>query len=499
MKFPRMIAFGLALSSAPALAAGPVVATASGKVRGQTASNGVSVFKGIPYAASPTGANRWRAPQPVSRWKAVRDATSFGNDCAQEIFPPDAAPLETTPAENCLFLNVWQPAGAKPGGKLPVMVWVHGGGFVNGGSSPGVYSGAPFARDGVVLVSFNYRLGRFGFFAHPGLQAEGLGGNFGFLDQIAALAWVKRNIKSFGGDPANVTIFGESAGGMSMHMLLAAPTARGLFAKAIIESGGGRERLLPTPTKAVAADIGAQFLPGMNADQLRAVPTDKIVNQLNMMSMSQPGYSGPMIDEVTLFGSPYAVHKAGTSAIVPIMIGANSADGFPFMTDKDKIWASFGANVDSAKKIYDPAGTVSGMWLATMTSADAGMIEPARAIARLLAPRQPVWHYRFDYAVPKMRAMMGGAPHASEIPYAFDTVAARRGDAVLPEEAAVAALTHRYWVNFAKHGAPGGHGAPAWPAMGTDGDAVQIIDADGARTAPDPLKARLDFAESLAR
>jgi len=321
---------GLAALAGAAPAAAQTVQTLSGPVKGTT-SGDITVFKGIPYAAPPVGANRWRAPQAAAAWKAVLDASAFAPDCAQAPFPPDAAPIATQPSENCLYLNVWQPGGTKAGAKLPVMVWVHGGGFVNGGSSPAVYAGDAFARDGIVFVSLNYRLGRFGFFAHPALEKEGYGGNFGFLDQIAALKWVQANIARFGGDPAQVTVVGESAGGMSMHMLLQSSLARGLFARAIVESGGGRDAL-PQPTLAEAAKAGEAFAPSLTADQLRALPAEKITGDLSMMTMRQPGYSGPMIDGRTITGSPVAAATAGRYAQVPVMIGANSADGFPFVT-----------------------------------------------------------------------------------------------------------------------------------------------------------------------
>ena len=485
----------LLLTSQTALA--QQVQTIGGTVAGTTR-DGVSAFKGIPYAAPPVGENRWRAPQPAAPWQGVRPASDFGHDCAQAIFPPDAAPLETTPAEDCLYANVWKPAAATAGAKLPVVVWIHGGGFVNGGSSPGVYAGASFARDGVVLVSFNYRLGRFGFFAHPGLAAEGYGANFGFLDQIAALKWVQANIAAFGGDPAHVTVFGESAGGMSVHMLLQAPQARGLFMQAIVESGGGRAGTLPMPTLAGAARVGATFAPGLSAAQLRALPAAQVTGDLNMMTMSQPGYAGPMIDGRTMLGSAIDAAAAGIDAPVPVIIGTNSADGFPFVTDKAKIFAGFGADAAAARALYDPQGTTDGLVVAAATSADRMMIEPARAVVRALAGRQPVWTYRFAYGSGDFAAKLGGAPHASEIPYVMDTLAARKGQPVTATDQQVATLTHRYWVNFAKYGRPDGAGLAAWPTETPSDTTVQVIDPAGARHTEDPYTARLDFTAQRA-
>ncbi|MFM6854320.1 MAG: carboxylesterase/lipase family protein [Sphingopyxis sp.] len=492
----------LAAAGGTAMAGGAahaqVARTASGAVQGET-HDGVSAYRGIPYAAAPVGANRWRAPQPVAPWRGVRDARQYGADCLQAPFPPDAAPITTAPSENCLFVNVWAPAGTRPGAGLPVMVWVHGGGFVNGGSSPAVYSGHNFARDGVVFISLNYRLGRFGFFAHSGLADEGFGGNFGFLDQIAALQWVRANAAAFGGDPAQVTILGESAGGMSMHALLQSPLSRGLFARAIVQSGGGRDRTLPMPPMAQAAQRGNAFAPGLSAAQLRALPAEQVTGSLSMMTMNSPDYSGPMVDGRTILGAPLDGARAGLYARVPVMIGANSADGFSFVTDKDAIFAAFGARAADARRLYDGDGRASGMVVGTATTADRMMIEPARAVARALGARQPVWLYRFDYAVPGVAAQMGGAPHASEIPYAFDTVAARRGPPMEPAETPVAAMMHRYWVNFAKTGRPdGAGGAPAWPVVNGADRTVQMIDGAGARHQADPLADRLDFAESLA-
>ncbi|MEQ1496761.1 MAG: carboxylesterase family protein [Novosphingobium sp.] len=493
-RIAMFIAMALLGVSGPAMA--QIVQTRSGPVRG-AAEYGVLAFKGIPYSAAPVGANRWRAPQPIKAWAKVRNATSYGADCAQAPFPPDSAPIRTKPSEDCLYLNVWKPAGARPGAKLAVMVWIHGGGFVNGGSSPAVYSGHQFARDGVVLVSINYRLGRYGFFAHPGLKAEGGGGNFGFLDQIAALKWVQANIGQFGGDPARVTIFGESAGGMSMHMLLQSPLAKGLFAGAIIESGGGRDRTLPMPDMTRAAQVGEALAPGATAAELRALPESKVTGDLSMFTMGQPGYSGPMVDGKTIFGSSIDLILSDKYAKVPVMVGANSADGFPFVTDKDKVFADFGADEPEARKLYDPEGNLPGLLVATLTSADRMFIEPARAVARGLATQgQPVWLFRFAHNGVKMGTAMGGAPHASEIPYVFDLPGLRPDPLDTGSDVAVAKRAHAYWVNFAKYGRPEGRARSLrWPGATASDTKVFVIGTGGDGYVEDPRRATLDFTE----
>ena len=215
----------------------PVVHTASGKVKGVTEGD-VSIFKGIPYAAPPTGEFRWRPPQPVKAWDGIRDATKYGASCAQAGWPRGSGAIAEGSSEDCLYLNLWVPSGTKPGAKLPVMVWIHGGGFVGGSGI--ISSGTQFAKQGVILMTFNYRLGRLGHFAFPALSEEHPDepkGSYAYMDQIAALKWVQENIAAFGGDPDNVTIFGQSAGGVSVHSLITIPAARGLFHKAISQSG----------------------------------------------------------------------------------------------------------------------------------------------------------------------------------------------------------------------------------------------------------------------
>src|SRR5580765_7659143 len=301
----------------------PVVRVDSGQLQG-VVDDGVVSYKGIPFAAPPVGDLRWRPPRPAARWTGARQAAEFGADCMQGRFgpppgpaataapngprsssataapsaPPPAASAERAPSEDCLFLNVWSPASVAPGAKLPVMFWIYGGGFVFGSSALPNTSGTQFAKQGVVLVAANYRVGRFGFFAFPALSRERpdeLTGNYAYMDQIAALQWVKRNIAAFGGDPENVTIFGFSAGGVSVHSLLASPLARGLFHKAIVESGGSRDSVLTArpmsrdgidPNYPVSAEtIGINFAKSMGIEgvdqaalaSLRALSADQVL------------------------------------------------------------------------------------------------------------------------------------------------------------------------------------------------------------------------------
>lgn len=450
----------LTLGASPALAQTPTspltVATDRGGVRG-VAGDGVESWKGIPFAAPPVGALRWRMPQPAQAWDGVRDATAYRNDCMQLPFPSDAAPLGTPPSEDCLYLNIWKPAGAPA--TLPVMVWIYGGGFVNGGSSPPTYSGAPLAKQGIMVVSFNYRLGRFGTFAHPALSAaaedKGLTGNYGLMDQIAALQWVKRNIARFGGDPAQVTIIGESAGGMSVHALLTSPLAQGLFARAVILSGGDGS-LRGDAGNAAAEQAGQAFATGKGVPanspdalaHLRALPGEQVIDNLNLATLSQPraDYVGPYADG-TVAVSPTAAYAAGRFAQVPVMVGATSAD------------------------IGGPTGF---------------MIAGARQVAGTLAARKvPVYAYYFDYVAHSIGTP--GAQHASDIPYFFDTQHVKYGDATTARDDAMGRTISTYLVNFVKSGDPNGSGLPAWPRFERAGDAVMIFDPAGkAIAAPHP-------------
>lgn len=513
------LAWALCAGLAPVAAARTrVVATSlevrvdGGIVRGAV-ERGVIAFEGIPYAAPPVGALRWEPPQRVKRWRGVRPARHFGPDCAQLPTPGDDGPIRTVSKENCLYLNVWRPKARRAHG-LPVMVWIYGGGFVDGGTSPAIHDGTQFARDGVVLVSFNYRLGRFGLFAFPALdrQPEGsLRGDYTFMDQIAALQWVRRNVASFGGDPHNVTIFGESAGGISVNALLMSPLARGLFAKAIIESGAGRDNIFPLRPLAGAADsaeaVGVRLARGLGIGgdgpralaALRALPAESLVDGLNMHSEADaPTFvGGPILDARLYPGVPTKIYAAGGGAQVPVMIGTNTAEiGPPLPASLPALWQSFGTDSAAARQIYDPDGGRTLEQAATATGGDQWMAEPARAIARLLSAHgQRVYEYRFGYIATGQRQTLSGAPHASEIPYVFDTISARYGKETSRADEAMARVVHAYWIAFARTGRPDPRGLPAWPQYDQSSDELMSFTDRGPRPEADPWKRRLDFAE----
>ena len=466
LKFVPLLSLAVVAPPADARDA-DVVATDRGQVRG-TIADGIASWKGIPFAAPATGALRWRAPQPAAAWRSVRDARAYGPDCAQLPFPSDAAPLGTTPAEDCFYANVWKPAatGAR---RLPVIVWIYGGGFVNGGASPPTYAGANLARQGVMVVSFNYRLGRLGTFALPQLTRadadRGLIGNYTIMDQIAALRWVRRNAAAFGGDPANVTIVGESAGGMSVHTLVTAPLARGLFHRAVVMSGGDAQA---TPARLSDVEaMGADFARGKGIDpaapdalaRLRALPADRIVDGLNLATLAPvPGtpvtFTRPFPDGKVVVDAG-AAYAAGRFASVPMLIGATSAD----------------------------IGGVTGPMIAGARSA-AAMISRAGA---------PVWAYRFSYVPGSVKAP--GAYHATDIPFFFDNQAIKYGAATTPRDRAMGRTISAYLVNFARTGDPNGPGLPAWPRYAAATDQLMDFTPDAtAQATRDPWGPKIDAA-----
>ena len=496
-------------------AAGPRVKTRQGVVEGKQEA-AVRAFLGIPYAEPPVGELRWRPPVPAARWDGVRKATDFGAHCLQGRVYDDMNFRDPGGSENCLTLNVWLPA--KPASpKLPVMVWIYGGGFVAGSTSEARQDGTRLAQHGLVVVSMNYRLGVFGFLVHPELAKESgrnSAGNYGLLDQLAALDWVHDNIAAFGGDPNNVTIFGESAGSFSVSAQMASPLAKGRFQRAIGESGAAFSRTglsfeslaarEEKDSKLMKEKLGASTLA-----ELRAVPAEKLLEVFGKPGPQAFSF-GPDVDGYFLPESVPAIFAAGKQNDVRLLAGWNHDEGSfeiafsPQRPTADSMKANaekeFGDKAAEFLKLY-PADTPEHVLRSAEDYAGDRFIAFstwAWMEAQSRTGKQPVRRFRFDLGPPAAdaKAPQFGAYHSAEIEYVFGQLDSKAGLPWRPEDRELSELMQNYWTNFARTGDPNGPGLPKWPLYSSDdGWAVMLLDAHSTSHADD-LRDRYVFLDA---
>ena len=456
-----------AWATASALAA-PLVDTESGRVAG-TQTQEIAVFRGLPYAAPPVGALRWRAPQPAAAWSDTRDASKLGNACPQKRgLSLEGGGDPGTLDEDCLNLNVFTPR-AESGARLPVMVWLHGGALIFGAGGLPLYDGVALSRQGVVVVTVNYRLGPLGFFVHPAIERETPGGavNFGLLDQIAALQWVRRNIAAFGGDPGNVTLFGQSAGAQSVLALMSSPLSRELMQRAVVQSAYG----LPARPRAKARETGVRVasavgLSGADASaaQLRAVPAERLAAlEGNDLSLA-PGF---IVGDPVVPVAPVEAFRAGTQARIPLLIGSNSDEAsvaLAFGIQPAQLIKKLGVGGVLVRPLYRDAPDDAE--LGRQVVRDAIFTAFARRVAVLHAAKAPVWRYYFSRVPDGLRGKQPGVPHGGEVAPVFGTADLCGCTGATPtdgDRAAAQAVAAR-WVSFARDGQPDVPGLPAWPA-----------------------------------
>lgn len=478
----------------------------SGQLKGTTGrSPDVRLFAGIPYAAPPTGENRWRAPQPVVRWDGVRDATEFAPRCMQGGGPRrEGAPPPPPSSEDCLHLNVWTTAESDDA-EQPVMVWIYGGGFTGGSGSDAQYNGENLAKKGVVVVTLDYRLGGFGFFAHPELSREsgrGASGNYGVMDALAALEWVQRNIKAFGGDPDNVTVFGESAGGIMIGALIASPRAKGLFDRAIAQSGAwtsppGGGGLLSTLARAEEAGAtAAKELGAASLADLRTEPAEEILRGIRSSGLLVDGYIVPE--------DPGYTFAAGRQHEVDVLVGSNKDEGTffqfggPQTVERFTSTAQrrFGEYADEYLAIY-PAGSdeeANQSYVASFSDEFAWQVRQLAKHQAAVGAKAFIYYFTRVPPSPPGRPSRG-ATHVAEIPYMFNHL--RDGPPWTDIDRQLADTMSSYWVNFARTGDPNGPGLPTWPAYSDGfGPAMILGDRVEVETSPTPSASNLEFFDS---
>ena len=516
----------MSLGPAALLAQVPV-RTANGDVRGLTLPSGVSRYAGIPFAAPPVGALRWKPPQPAANWRGVRVATGFADQCMQARVFDDMVFRNSGTSEDCLYLNVWATAPATAT-RMPVLVYIYGGGFVGGDGSEPRYDGEQMARKGIVVVTLSHRLGIFGFFSHPALAQESArkaSGNYGLMDQVAALRWVKANIAAFGGDPSRVTIAGESAGSFSVSALMASPQAQGLIAGAIGESGAFFSTSLPVQSAESTQQDGSTFGAAVGAptlSQLRALSAHELLAASERRDLPQ---FNPNIDGDFLPESPKVVFAAGRQARVPLLAGWNSEEqsGRGLVRDLTPeqytavLQRMFGARAEDARALYGSGATPEGIaQAATDIRSDEWMgYATWRWLEEQSRTAAPVYRYFYTRPRPPLTTpeparvsatpdpwatIPPGASHSAEIEYAMGNLPLNAVFAWTPEDYVVSATMMTYFANFVKRGDPNGGGLPVWPVGKPDASGTVMrmrLDVQSAAE-PEP-RARYLLLQSFAR
>jgi para-nitrobenzyl esterase len=495
------ISTGFAHAQAPA----PKVKTAQGEAVGKWIHDGKEKgFFGLPYAAPPVGDLRWKAPEPPRAWSGVRDATKFGNRCEQWHIWDDYFFTDDGPSEDCLFLNVYAPAAVKQGSKLAVMVWVHGGGFQAGASSEPRFTNPALVAKGVIVVTLNYRLNVFGFLASEDLVKEqgGHAGNYGMMDIVAALRWVKANIGVFGGDENNVTIFGESAGSFAVSALTVAPSARGLFHKVIGESGaaffGSAVRMSASDERAKRDQAFVTSVGAANLAELRAMPADRIL----AAAQKQRGGGSVVADGFFFPEDPSVAYAAGRQAHVPSIIGWNRDERTDTLSkdmtaEKWRAYAKehYGAKADDFLAAF-PANNDEQAVRSADDFTTAGFIATGAwtwAEGQSKTGRAPVYRYRFDRPGPQDPLHPTGkyAFHSTELEYVFGTLDVRHGATWQPADRKLSEEVITYWTNFARTGNPNGNGLPDWPRY--DQGKMVIHFDDPITVTPDSTHSEFEF------
>jgi para-nitrobenzyl esterase len=492
----RIVSFILVwLVGSVAAAQPPVAHTSAGDLSGIQADT-VTAFLGIPYAAPPVGPDRWRAPQPLVAWQGTREASRFAASCYQDPQPNGFGPwkhefvVQGTVSEDCLYLNVWTPK-VDPAAHLPVLVWIHGGGFAQGSGSVAVYDGTGLAADGLVVVTINYRLGVFGFFAHPELAREAgkaaPPGNYGLQDMIAALKWAHTNIGALGGDPGKVTVAGQSAGAKAVHDLIDSPLAAGLFQRAIIESGLPNIALPPSLAK--AEKMGEELARGLKAPglaALRALPPQKL-----LAAAMKPGMRYvPIVDGVLLPTASGPLAGSERFNDTPVLIGMVADENSAFSPDyntSDKtafaalLHKTYGSMAERFEQLY-PADTDAERLRTTRELLrDRGLAAVyAWGRDRLAHSHQPVYAYLFTHVEPGPDSARYGAFHSAEIPYAFKTLDKAPERNFTAADRALSQSVSGYWANFVKNGDPNGPGLPQWPQLSASDPRIMKLDTDSA-------------------